>query len=300
MKIKKIKKKILLSILIIIILAIIGCSVFYIKKYYNTDNGKTKVYAKELSHISLTKENKEIISIIKEDINNDEIEDYIVLLGEPKYEEIDISKVKILQALSSELEMYNNVSVTFVDGSLVENEDSCKVYNTNKTYGTDVNLEITKHNDKTYIKVSDGSGNIALLYLGKENLKNIITNTIEDKDFVGYTIEGSFKDDNGVKLVVTLDNYGKDYLKKVTDKFTLDYKDTDVNEENYRLTYMANKFSNFEFVENEEKSKLYLKCVQYILYSNNGELNKNEGFINTKFEITDENKLKFSDVEVVK
>ena len=63
---------------------------------------------------------------------------------------------------------------------------------------------------------------------------------------------------------------------------------------------MANKFSNFEFVENEEKSKLYLKCVQYILYSNNGELNKNEGFINTKFEITDENKLKFSDVEVVK
>ena len=300
MKIKKLKKKILLSILIVILLTIVGFSVFFVKKYYRTENGKTRIYKKELSSISLTKENKEIISIIKEDINGDEVEDYLVLLGEPKYEETDISKVKILQALSSELEMYNNISISFVDGSLIGKEEGIRTYNTNKTYGIDVNMETIKNNNKAYIKVCDGSGNICLLYLGQEKLKNVITNTLEDKEFVGYTIEGKFKDEDGIKLEVTLDNYGKDYLKKVEDKYTLDYKDTNINEENYRLTYMANKFSEFKFDQNEEKSKLYLKCIQYILYSNKDELNKNEGFINTKFEITDENKLTFSDVEVVK
>lgn len=89
-------------------------------------------------------------------------------------------------------------------------------------------------------------------------------------------------------------------MQERKDKYTLDYKDTAVNEDNYRLTYMANKFSDFKFEESEDKSKAYLICTQYLLYSNKELLKENEGFVNTKFEINNENKLQFVDVEVVK
>lgn len=295
-EIKNIKRKVILTILVIIIISIIGTAVYFIKGYFNTASGKTKIYAKELNDIIKLDGNKEIISILKLDINKDGTEDYAVLLGEPKYEEIDTTEVHMFKSLSSNLEMYNNISIEYVNG----NDKTTNRYDTKKTFDTDVTIYSFVTDNKVYIQVSDISGNIALLYLKDEKLENIITNTFNDKEFVGYTIEGKFKKDDTTKLEVTLDNYGKDYLAKKEDVITLDYANTQINNDNYRLTYMANKFSKFEIKQSEDKSKTYLLCTQYILYSNNDNLNKNEGFIVSKFEIKEDNKLEFATVEVTK
>lgn len=296
-KIEKFKFKVVLTILIVMVLSLIGTVVFLTKKYYTTDNGKTKIYAKELGDTINLEGSKEILSISKVDVNRDEVEDYVVLLGEPKYEEIDTTKVKIFKSLSSNLEMYNNISIEYVNGK----DNTTNRYDTKSTFGKDVKLVIFDTDNKLYIQVSDNtSGNISLLYLHEEKLENIISNTLGENEFVGYTIEGKFDESEGVKLEVKLDNYGKDYLGKKDETFTLDYADTQVNSNNYRLTYMANKFSEFSILQSEDKSKLYLICTQYILYSNNKELNKNEGVINSKFEIKEDGKLEFVSVEVEK
>lgn len=296
-KIEKFKFKVVLTILIVMVLSLIGTAVFLTKKYYTTDNGKTKIYAKELGDTINLEGSKEILSISKVDVNRDEVEDYVVLLGEPKYEEIDTTKVRIFKSLSSNLEMYNNISIEYVNGK----DNTTNRYDTKATFGKDVNLVIFDTDNKLYIQVSDNtSGNISLLYLHEEKLENIISNTLGENEFVGYTIEGKFDESEGVKLEVKLDNYGKDYLGKKDETFILDYADTQVNSNNYRLTYMANKFSEFSILQSEDKSKLYLICTQYILYSNNKDLNKNEGVINSKFEIKEDGKLEFVSVEVEK
>lgn len=295
-KIKRIKSKIFLTLLVVIILSIIGTSVYFVKKYYNTEKGKTRIYSNELKEVIKLDGNKEIIKIIKNDINKDEIEDYIVLLGEPKYEEVDTDKVKIFKSLSSNLEMYNNISIEYVNGK----DNTTNRYDTKKTFAKEINLKSFDNGKKVYIQVYDNSGVISLLYLKDEKLENIITNSFADKEFVGYTIEGKFNENEGVKLEVTLDNYGKDYLAKKEETFTLDYTGTTINSNSYRLTYMANKYSDFNIEQNEDKTKTYLVCTQYILYANDNSLKKNEGYINSKFEIKEDNKIEFCNVEVVK
>ena len=295
-EIKNIKRKIILTILVILILSIIGCVVNFTKVYFNTPDGKTKIYTRELKDVIKLDGNKQVISILKLDINKDELEDYIVLLGEPKYEEVDTTEVHMFKSLNSNLEMYNNISVEYVNGK----DKTTNRYDTKKTFDTQINISAIDTDKKVYVNVCDGSGNISLLHLKDEILENIVTNTLADKEFVGYTIEGKFKEDENTKLEIKLDNYGKDYLAKKEDTFILDYADTQVNKDNYRLTYMANKFSKFELEQSEDKSKTYLVCTQYILYSNNNTLNKNEGFIVSKFEIKDDNKLEFVSVEVTK
>lgn len=296
-KIEKIRFKVLLAILVIIVLSIIGISVYFTKKYYDSEAGKTKIYTRELKNILELEGNKKIISISKIDVNKDEIEDYVVLFGEPKYEEVDTTKVQIFKSLSSNFEMYNNISIEYIDG----NDNTISRYDTKKSFGKDIKLRTFSTDKIVYIQISDiVSGNISLLYLNNKELDGIIHNTIGDEEFLGYTIEGKFNENEGTKLDITLDNYGKEYLAKQDSTFTLDYTDTQVNSTNYRLTYMANKFSDFDIIQSEDKSKIYFICTQYILYSNNDSLNKNEGFVNCKFEIKEEGKLEFNSVEVIK
>jgi len=295
-KLENIKLKVVLTILVVVILSLIGVVVFFTKRYYNTENGKTKIYANELGDTIKLEGSKEIIYISKLDINKDGIEDYAVLLGEPKYEEVDTTEVQMFKSLNSNLEMYNNISIEYVNGV----DKTTNRYDTKKTFAKDVKLTTFDDGKKIYIQVSDTNGNISLLYLNEENVVNVISNTFADKDFVGYTIEGKFNETEGVKLEVKLDNYGKDYLAKKEETFTLDYTDTQINSGNYRLTYMANKYSDFYLAQNEDKTNTYLVCTQYVLYSNNDELNKNEGFVNSTFKINDEGKLEFNSVEVVK
>ena len=295
-KIENFKRKIILTILVVVIISLIGIAVHFVKEYYNSESGKTKIYARELGDTITLEGNKEIIAITKYDLNKDGTEDYVVLLGEPKYEEVDTTKVQIFKSLSSNLEMYNNISVEYVNGS----DRTSYRYDTKKTYAKDVCVTTFDNGNFVYVQVSDTSGNVALLRLNEEKLEDIIANTFGEKQFVGYTIEGKFDETDGVKVVLTLDNYGKEYLAKRDETYTIIYTDTPVNSSNYRLTYMANKFSKFEIVQTEDKFKTYLVCTQYILYSNEDSLEKNHGCIKSKFEIKDEGKIEFYTVEVEK
>lgn len=295
------KNKIKLAICIVVILSVIGGIVHAIKYFSNTEAGLNAKCKKEIGdYLDLT-EAKKLIKVIKEDVNKDGIEDYYVLIGEPKYEQTDTSKVKIFKSLSSTIEMYNNVAIKFVDGA------SKKVYTkeTNKTFSASINMEDIVYNDVCYVNVSDDSGEVAIVYFNAQNdrLSNVVSRTVGDKQLLGYTIEAKFLDgDNSSKIEVVLDNYGVDYIDKKEGTITLDYSDnTNVTKDNYRLTYMSNKYSNFNFETSEDGSKLYLKCTQNILYSNgNNEINKNEGFVVVKFVITDECKLKYESTDVIK
>lgn len=151
LKIADLGKKVKLSIILIFFLAVVGIVVHLFKVFYGTDTGKTRIYVKELGDIYSITENKNIIVIKKYDLNNDEKEDYIILLGEPRYEETDTSKVKILKSLSSKIEMYNNVSVLYVDGSTLETEKKYCIYNSKKTYGCNITFDKFEHNEKKYI-----------------------------------------------------------------------------------------------------------------------------------------------------
>ena len=113
------KKKIGFAILLVVILSLVGTCVYFYKSYYNTDKGRTKIYQKEISDVLDLKGNKSVIKILKEDINSDEIQDYIVLLGEEKYDDTD-DVTDTLKKISSNLEMYNNVSIEYINGSTKE------------------------------------------------------------------------------------------------------------------------------------------------------------------------------------
>lgn len=284
------KKKITLSVLVIILFTLIGIGIGTYKAYIQNDKAKTSKYKKEIADVLNLDGNKSVIRIIKEDINNDETDDYIVLLGEEKFDETT-NKSKYIN-FNKTLEMYNNVSVEYIDGVTKE----CNRYNTNKSFGTDISIKLEKFNEKKYIFVSDTTtGNVCVLNIEEKELKDIISNSFST--FVGYTIDASI-DDNEKKLKIKLDNYGRDYLPSKDEEYTLDLNDTNVNSKTYRITYMANKYCKFE-LKVDENNNLSLVTTQYILYSNDKTLDKNYGKINIKFNLdTNENKFKFDNLQV--
>lgn len=284
------KKKITLSVLVIILFTLIGIGIGTYKTYIQNDKAKTSKYKKEIADVLNLDGNKSVIRIIKEDINNDETDDYIVLLGEEKFDETT-NKSKYIN-FNKTLEMYNNVSVEYIDGVTKE----CNRYNTNKSFGTDISIKLEKFNEKKYIFVSDTTtGNVCVLNIEEKELKDIISNSFST--FVGYTIDASI-DDNEKKLKIKLDNYGRDYLPSKDEEYTLDLNDTNVNSKTYRITYMANKYCKFE-LKVDENNNLSLVTTQYILYSNDKTLDKNYGKINIKFNLdTNENKFKFDNLQV--
>lgn len=293
---KNLWKKIRQSIFVFLFIALTGVIVYSVKRYAQSETGLNNRYQKELKGIIAVSDARKIITIKKLDVNEDQVEDYLVLIGEPKYEETDLAKVPIFQSMYSKIEMYHNISIQYVDGVTKQ----VNTYDTKKTYSPEVDFVCFSHQNHVYMQVSDLSGNLALLYLEEDTLKNVITNSIGEQDLVGYTIEGNLNEEEGVKLEVRLDNYGKDYLAPREEVYTLDYTDTQVNQEHYRLTYMANKFSKYELMETEDQSKLYLLCMQYILYANQEDLKKNEGYVITKFEVNEDNKLAYDSVTVTK
>lgn len=286
------KKKIGFAIILLLILSVIGVCVYFYKSYYNTDKGRTKIYQREIDDVLDLKGNKSVIKILKEDINSNNVQDYIVLLGEEKYDDTD-DTAGAFKKINSNLEMYNNVSIEYINGETKE----AKRYDTKKSFGTDIEMTI-KYGK--YVMVSDKStGNIALLTLKDNELYNIISESF-GSEFKGYTINADFDKENSSILNVKLDNYGRDYLNEKTDEYKLDFTNTIVNKDNYRLTYMANNFCDFEFNKvNEDTEEYNLIAKQYILYCNNNILEKNAGVVKTIFKL-EENKLKFLDVTVEK
>lgn len=289
------KKKILFAVCLVIFLTCLGMGVYFFKKYYNTDEGKTKIYQRELKDNLNLQGNKSVIKILKDDMNQDGIEDYIALLGEEKYEDKDTTKNTDIKKILSNVEMYNNICVDFIDGK----EKKSIRYETKKSYGNDVQLRLVQNKEEKYIVVNDcTTGKIAMLYLSEGKLKNAISKSFS-KEFCGYTIEANFKKDDETKLQIKLDNFGRDYLPKKEEVISLDYADTNVNKENYRVTYMANKFCDFEFI-NLEDGTLEVVGIQNILYSNKEELEKTTGKVLCKFKFNDEKKLVIDHVEVIK
>lgn len=286
------KKKIVLSILVVLIFTLIGFCIGMFKTYLQNDKAKTYKYKIEIEDVLNLDGNKSVIKIIKDDIDYDNIEDYVVLLGEEKYDETT-STSKYLD-FNKTLEMYNNVSVEYINGATKETNR----YNTNKSFGTDINISLTEFENRKYILVSDTiTGNIVVLYLNENVLKDCISDSFTN--FVGYTIDANIND-NEKKLTVKLDNYGREYLENKTEEYTIDLNDTNVDTTTYRPTYMANKYGGFE-LKVDENNNLIIIATQYILYSNDKNLDKNFGKINVKFSL-DRNdcKFKFSEVSIDK
>lgn len=287
------KKKITLSIIVILVFTLIGICIGMSKVYLQNDKIKTHKYKVEIEDILNLEGNKSVIRIIKEDIDYDQVQDYVVLLGEEKYDET--TNTSKYFNFNKTLEMYNNVSIEYINGATKE----ANRYNTNKSFGTDINVSLVEFEGKKYILVSDTiTGNASVLYLNENILKDCILDSFEN-NFVGYTIDASI-DDNEKKLKLRLDNYGRGYLERKTDEYVIDLNDTNVNNDTYRPTYMANKYGKFELKVNENNN-LCIIATQHILYSNDKNLDKNFGKINIIFNLdTGDNKFKFSAVNVEK
>ena len=231
------KKKVIMAVFLIGILLIIGFSVYGLNKFFNSPKMLTKKYSEELGDVISLDENQKVIRVIKDYINGDNVEDYVVLYGKEKYS--DVSNV---EGAAPNLEMYSNVGIQYING---ENSEIVK-YDTGKTF--DVNVEITTEMDseKNYIFVSDSNtGNICLLKLNDDNtLKDIAKETFGDEP-KGYMISSSWDATNDSKLKVRLDKENIEYLPEKTDEFVLDYSSSKVSANSYRQKYVMNKFNYF-------------------------------------------------------
>lgn len=244
------KRKIIMAVSLVLILSIIGISVYLLNNFFNSPEMLTKKYSEELGDIIKLEDNKKIIRVIKEDINNDEIEDYIVLYGIEQY-----SDVSAVEGAAPNLEMYQNVGIQYINGE----NSTVTSYETNKNF--DVNVDISVETDTTtnnkYIFLRDSNtGNICLLYLKDGAITDMVKESFGD-NFVGYMISTIWDSENTSKLKVTLNNEGVSYLPSKTDEYIIDFSNTKINQASYRQKYVINKFNYFltDTIKLDKKSK---------------------------------------------
>lgn len=278
---KRLKK----AILLVILFSLIGIGVHFLYEFGTSERGLKITYEKEVSHKMDLEENT-IIKIYKKDINDDKELDYVFIMGKEKRSSDD--------ALNSTLEQYKEVSFVVVDGKT----DEVIRYDTQKDYKSDVTLKISEDEENRYYLISDYSGNVELLKLKENNVVSIINNTTSD-ELLGYTIYTSRDENNSNILKVTLDNYGKKYLKEYKEEKELDFTDSSVDLEKYRETYLRDKISKFEFKDINNDGILEFVTTQYILYSldEDATSNKTVGKIEIYYDITSD-KLVFNKVEI--
>lgn len=288
------KKKILLAVFLIIVLAIIASIMYYKDVYENSEKGLTKKYYLEIQETLPLDEKRSMICMKKIDFNGDEVEDYIGITGIEKYYE---EKDGVLKELTSTLELYQNVEIVYIDGKSKE----VKTYVSDMSFYPELNLEIKQDEKNKYIFVSDkNSGNVLLLKLKDNELLNIVKNSIQ-ADFNGYTINVEFDAENSSKIKVKLDNYARSYLHEMTEEKIIEFEDKNINKDNYRATYLANKFCSFKLEDVDEDNILDLVGIQNILYLNDTkkDLLKTAGVVETVFKIN-EDKIEYNKVEVKK
>lgn len=278
---KRLKK----AILLVVLFTLIGLGVYFLYRFESSESGLKIAYEKEISSIVDLADNT-IIKIYKQDLNDDQVLDYVFIMGKEKRSSEN--------ALNSTLEVYNDVSLVVIDGASSEE----KIYETKKDYKPATNLEIIDSKNEKYFLIYDETGSVDLLKLEKDSLVNIIKNTTSD-NLLGYTIYTSKNEENESVLEVTLDNYGKDYLKKYEDTKTLDFSELSIDLSKYRETYLRDKISKFEFKNIDEDEELEFVTTQYILYSLDDSVTENKtiGKIETYFNINDD-KLVFDKVEI--
>lgn len=278
---KRLKK----AILLVVLFTLIGLGVYFLYRFESSESGLKIAYEKEISSIVDLADNT-IIKIYKQDLNDDQVLDYVFIMGKEKRSSEN--------ALNSTLEVYNDVSLVVIDGASSEE----KIYETKKDYKPATNLEIIDSKNEKYFLIYDETGSVDLLKLEGNSLVNIIKNTTSD-NLLGYTIYTSKNEENESVLEVTLDNYGKDYLKKYEETKILDFSDLSVDLSKYRETYLRDKISKFEFKNIDEDEELEFVTTQYILYGLDDSVTENKtiGKIEIYFNINDD-KLVFDKVEI--
>lgn len=243
------KKKILMAAFLIVILLVVGFSVYGLNKFFNSPEMLTKKYSAELGDVISLEENQKVIRVIKDYIDADEIEDYIVLYGIEKY-----SDVSMVEGAAPNLEMYSNVGIQYING---ENSEVIK-YDTGKTFDVNVDMSSKIDSDKTYVFISDSnSGNVCLITLNEDKtFTDLVKESLGD-DPKGYMISSTWDTYNSSKLKIKLDKGEISYLPEKTEEFILDYSNSKVNSSSYRQKYVMNKYNLFtaEFVKVEKDSK---------------------------------------------
>lgn len=287
------KKKILLSIGVIVVLGIIATVMYFVDYYEKSEKGLTKKYYLEIQENLPLDEKRTMICMKKFDFNSDGNEDYVGITGVKKYH--DDKSEEYLKEITSEIELYQDVEIVFVNGQNKE----VKKYVSDMAFYPEVKLEIKQDEKNKYIFVSDeNSGNVLLLILKDNELINIIKNSIQS-DFNGYTINVEFDSENTSKIKVKLDNYARSYLHSMTEEKILEFEDKNVNKDNYRATYLANKFCSFKLEDVDQDNILDLVGMQNILYLNDNskKLSKTSGVVETLFKINGD-KIEYNKVEV--
>ncbi len=308
-----IKKKITLSIIVLVVLGAITFVMVLVDKYNASENGITKKNYKEVQDVLAINEGTNLIKLVKDDMNNDNTLDYVGIIGTPKYKEnkentekteetsADTKKeiTDILTAaedLTKTPETYEKLDVVFIDGNTKE----LKKYESGLSFANDVKFEIKSDTNAKYIFVNDNlTGNVLLLNIVNNEFKNIIKDSISS-DFNGYTISVEFDNQNTSKVSVKLDNYARSYLNAVNEAYTLEFTDTRVNKDSYRPTYLANKFCSFKLEDIDDDGALDFIGIQNLLYLNistKDNLPQVAGTVDTYFKIVD-GKIQYNKVEV--
>lgn len=167
---KRLKK----AILLVVLFTLIGLGVYFLYRFESSESGLKIAYEKEISSIVDLADNT-IIKIYKQDLNDDQVLDYVFIMGKEKRSSEN--------ALNSTLEVYNDVSLVVIDGASSEE----KIYETKKDYKPATNLEIIDSKNEKYFLIYDETGSVDLLKLEGNSLVNIIKNTTSD-NLLWYTI----------------------------------------------------------------------------------------------------------------
>ena len=112
---KRLKK----AILLVVLFTLIGLGVYFLYRFESSESGLKIAYEKEISSIVDLADNT-IIKIYKQDLNDDQVLDYVFIMGKEKRSSEN--------ALNSTLEVYNDVSLVVIDGASSEE----KIYETKK------------------------------------------------------------------------------------------------------------------------------------------------------------------------
>ena len=277
---KRLKK----ALLLVILFSLIGFGVNLVYKFNSSESGLKLIYEKEVASKYDLGENS-VIRIYKKDLDNDEVPDYVFILGKEKRTSGNI--------LNSTVELYQDVSFVIVNGSTNE----VTKYDTEKEYKADVNLKIVEDEQNRYYLISDYNGDVDLLETKDGSVVNITKNTT-DEGLLGYTIYTS-KDEENSKIKISLDNYNKNYLNEDKDEKQLDLSELSLDLSKYRETYLRDRISKFDFRDTNNDGILEFVTTQYVLYSLDESLteNKTVGKVEIFYDIK-EYKLVFNRVEI--
>ena len=181
------KKKILLTILVVVILGIIATVMYFKELYETSEKGKTNKFYEEIKDKLPLDEKRVVISMKKYDLNADGAEDYVVITGIKKYHD---EEKNLFKDSDSNIELYKDVEVVYIDGNTKEP----KKYATEMSFYKEVKFEIKEDEKNKYIFASDeNSGNVILLVLKDNELKNIVKDSIQADFFIPnftYSITG--------------------------------------------------------------------------------------------------------------